>query len=261
MIPTTEIRRKIAACVPVGTCVGFADTMKPKILVVDDEPSILDNTVYALEMDGFEPTGCATGDAAMAALEEGDFALVVLDVGLPDTNGFELCKRIRARWDVPVIFLTARDGEVDRIVGLEIGADDYVTKPFSPRELSARVKAVLRRCGGNGNGGAKVEAPLAAVGGLPFRVDDERVQITYFGKILALSSTEFRLLRVFCKHPGRVYSRAQLMEIAWEEPEAAMERTVDAHVKSVRAKMKAVNDSVEAIETHRGMGYSLKENW
>ncbi len=252
---------EIPACVPGGTRVGCMESMKAKILVVDDEPSILDNTLYALEMDGFEPTGCTTGDAALAAIEEGDFALVVLDVGLPDTNGFELCKRIRACWEVPVIFLTARDGEVDRIVGLEIGADDYVTKPFSPRELSARVKAVLRRCGGNGgNGEAASESP-PVVSGFPFRVDDERIQITYFGNVLALSSTEFRLLRVFCKHPGRVYSRSQLMDIAWEEPEAAMERTVDAHVKSVRAKMKAVKDSVEAIETHRGMGYSLKENW
>lgn len=258
----TENQAEFAACVPIGACLGFADAMKPKILVVDDEPSILDNTLYALERDGFEPTGCATGEAAMAAIEDGGFALVVLDVGLPDTNGFELCKRIRARSDVPVIFLTARDGEVDRIVGLEIGADDYVTKPFSPRELSARVKAVLRRCGGNGNGESKAEeAATARKPGFPFKVDDERVQISYFGKVLPLSSTEFRLLRVFCKHPGRVYSRSQLMDIAWDEPEAAMERTVDAHVKSVRAKMKAVNDAVEAIGTHRGMGYSLKENW
>ncbi len=246
-----------AACAIPDDALGCAAVVKPRILVVDDEPSILENTLYALEMDGFSPLGCGTGADALAALAENEFSLVILDVGLPDTNGFELCKEIRREQKIPIIFLTARDGEVDRIVGLEIGADDYVTKPFSPRELSARVKAVLRRCEpANGDSG---EDPSRAR--FPFVVDDERVQISYFKQTLTLSSTEFRLLRVFCKHPGRVFSRTQLMEIAWDEPEAAMERTVDAHVKSVRAKLKAVNDELEAIETHRGIGYSLREIW
>lgn len=230
--------------------------MKPRILVVEDEPSILENTLYALELDGFSPLGCGTGEEALAALEEETFALVVLDVGLPDTSGFDLCKEIRAKMAIPVIFLTARDGEVDRIVGLEIGADDYVTKPFSPRELSARIKAVLRRCQPAGK-----TADAAAQGNLPFVIDEERFQISYFGHLLSLSSTEYRLLWALCQHPGRVYTRSQLMDVAWDEPEAAMERTVDAHVKSLRAKIKLARADMEAIETHRGIGYSLREYW
>jgi two-component system catabolic regulation response regulator CreB len=230
--------------------------MKPRILVVEDEPSILDNILYSLETEGFEPHGCATAGAARAALAGGAFALVVLDVGLPDTSGFELCKEVRKRSNVPVIFLTARAGEVDRIVGLEIGGDDYVVKPFSPRELSARVKAVLRRFQS-----AAVNAPAA--GGWeagPFRIDEDRAQIHFGGQRLVLSGTEFRLLRALCQKPGRVYARASLMEIAWDDPGAALERTVDAHIKSLRAKLKEARPDLDPIETHRGFGYSLRES-
>lgn len=233
--------------------------MKPKILVVEDEPSILDNILYSLETEGFEPLGCSTGEAAMELLsDDGDIRLAVLDIGLPDTSGFDLCKQIRARAPLPIIFLTARDGELDRVLGLEIGADDYVVKPFSPRELCARVKAVLRRCDepsaeGSTAGGARSSTP--------FEVDEKRLQIRYFGEPLPLSSTEFRLLQALCAQPGRVYSRAQLMESAWEEPEAAMERTVDAHVKSLRSKLRAICEEPEAVQTHRGLGYSLREKW
>ncbi|MDQ3625300.1 MAG: two-component system response regulator CreB [Verrucomicrobiota bacterium] len=230
--------------------------MKPRILVVEDEPSILDNIVYSLETEGFEPHGCATGGEAQAALQRGEFALVVLDVGLPDMLGFELCKEIRGHSNVPIIFLTARAAEIDRIVGLEIGGDDYVVKPFSPRELCARVKAVLRRVRALPAGGEQGKGSTAAG---PFRIDEERAQIHFFGKRLALSGTEFRLLRALCQRPGRVYSRAQLMEIAWEDPGAALERTVDAHIKSLRAKLKEARPDVEPVETHRGFGYSLRE--
>ena len=231
--------------------------MKPRILVIEDEPSILDNVLYSLETEGFEARGCGTGEEALSLLAAESFDLAVLDIGLPDTSGFELCKEIRGSSGLPIIFLTARDSEVDRIVGLEIGGDDYMVKPFSPRELSARVKAVLRRC----RPGEPAPAPVAEGGGVPFEIDEERIQVRYFGTVLSLSSTEFRLLRLICRHPGRVYSRSQLMEIAWDEPGAAMERTVDAHIKSLRAKLRVVRPGIEAIETHRGMGYSLKENW
>ncbi len=230
--------------------------MKPRILVVEDEPSILDNIVYSLETEGFEPHGCATGGEAQAALQRGEFALVVLDVGLPDMLGFELCKEVRRHSNVPIIFLTARAAEIDRIVGLQIGGDDYVVKPFSPRELCARVKAVLRRVRASPAGPEEVTAS-APVG--PFRIDEERAQIHFFGRRLLLSGTEFRLLRALCQRPGRVYSRAQLMEIAWEDPGAALERTVDAHIKSLRAKLKEARPDVEPVETHRGFGYSLRE--
>ena len=226
--------------------------MKPRILVVEDEPSILDNILYSLQTEGFEPQGCATAGEARAALERGGFALVVLDVGLPDTPGFELCKEIRRTSSLPIIFLTARAAEVDRIVGLEIGGDDYVVKPFSPRELSARVKAVLRRFQ------AASESKPPASGG-PFQIDEERAQIHFAGQRLVLSGTEFRLLKALCARPGRVYSRGQLMELAWDDPGAALERTVDAHVKSLRAKLKEIRTDLDPIETHRGFGYSLRE--
>ncbi len=229
--------------------------MKPRILVVEDEPSILDNITYSLETEGFEPHGCTTGGEARAALQRGPWALVVLDVGLPDILGFDLCREIRRSSNLPIIFLTARAGEVDRVVGLEIGGDDYMVKPFSPRELSARVKAVLRRI--QAAPAPAAAAPPATSG--PFRIDEERAQIHFSGERLTLSSTEFRLLRALCTQPGRVFSRSQLMDVAWDDPGAALERTVDAHIKSLRAKLKEVRQDVDPIETHRGFGYSLRE--
>ncbi len=226
--------------------------MKPRILVVEDEPSILDNIVYSLETDGFSPVGCGTGSEALAALARESFALIVLDVGLPDTLGFELCKEIRKTSNVPLIFLTARGGEVDRVVGLEIGGDDYMIKPFSPRELSARVKAVLRRF--------ESHPPAAApAGNQRLRIDDNRAQIFFFDQPLTLSGTEFRLLRALGRQPGRVFSREQLMQEAWHDPGAALERTVDAHIKSLRAKLNEIRPDLDPIETHRGFGYSLRE--
>lgn len=241
--------------------------MKPRILVVEDEPSILDNILYSLETEGFEPHGCATAGEARAAWARGPWELVVLDVGLPDTSGFDFCKELRRSSNVPIIFLTARSGEIDRVVGLEIGGDDYLVKPFSPRELSARVKAVLRRFWGGTGGTAGEPAPIGPMGPIGpmspagatgFIVDEESAQIQFAGRRLALSATEFRLLRALCQKPGRVYSRGQLMECAWGDPGAALERTVDAHIKSLRAKLKEVCPEADPIETHRGFGYSLR---
>ncbi len=233
--------------------------MKPRILVVDDEPSILDNLLYSLETEGFEPHGCGTGGEALRLLRESAFALVVLDVGLPDTQGFDVCREIRKTSNVPIIFLTARASEIDRVVGLELGGDDYVVKPFSPRELGARVKAVLRRFQQQSQAAAApAESATHASNGV-FRVDEEHAQIFFHGTPLGLSSTEFRLLRALCGKPGRVYSRAQLMDLAWEDPGAALERTVDAHIKSLRARLKEIRPAENPIETHRGFGYSLRE--
>lgn len=243
---------------------------RPRILIVEDEPSIADNIVYSLESEGFAPSACATGAEALTRLRAEDFTLAILDVGLPDTTGFELCRELRLIKDVPVIFLTARSSELDRVVGLEIGGDDYICKPFSPRELTARVRAVLRRADhrpkpvpavttGSVATPAPTTAAPAAAG--PIQVDEDRCQIRYFGEVLPLSRYEYRLLQTFAKHPGRVFTRAQLMEHASDEPEAAMERTVDAHVKSLRAKMKTVRGEVEPIVTHRGLGYALAEKW
>jgi len=235
-----------------------------RILVVEDEPAIADAIVYALKTEGFAPHWCTTGRAALAALAENGFALAVLDVGLPDGSGFELCKKIRARSGLPILFLTARNAEVDRIVGLEIGGDDYVTKPFSPREVTARVKAILRR----GNGSADVCHPIggkpvlgAAAGGArapEFSVDEERCAVSFRGVALVLTRYEFRLLKTLVARPGRVFSRDQLMAAVWEDPGASLDRTVDAHIKTVRAKLRAVAPEADPIETHRGLGYSLR---
>jgi two-component system catabolic regulation response regulator CreB len=178
---------------------------------------------------------------------------VVLDIGLPDMSGFDVCREIRRKHVVPVIFLTARSAEVDRIVGLELGADDYLAKPFSPRELTARVRAVLRRV--NGANGLSVPGAGSDV----WRHDEARCQIGYRGRPLDLTRNEYRLLTALLAQPGRVFSRDQLMAAAWDDPGAAIDRTVDAHVKLLRAKLREVAPESDPIVTHRGMGYSLRE--
>lgn len=228
----------------------------PKILIIEDEPAIADTLVYALKTEGFEPHWCATGEAGLAALGAQAFALVVLDIGLPDGSGFEFCKTIRTRSSVPVIFLTARSSEMDRVVGLEIGGDDYLVKPFSPRELTARVKAILRRSQNIGGSSTTVSSSPALAS---FSIDEARCRIVYRGHLLELTRYEFRLLRVLVAQPGRVYSREQLMTSAWEEPGASLDRTVDAHIKTLRAKLRLIDPENDPIQTHRGLGYSLKE--
>lgn len=228
--------------------------MKPRILVVEDEPAIADTIVYALSTDGFEPDWCGTGAAALKAVRQRATALAILDIGLPDMNGFELLRQLReVDSALPAIFLTARSSEVDRVVGLELGADDYVAKPFSPRELVARVRSVLRRS----QRGATPPAQTATV---VFSIDDEKKSIRFRGRALDLSRTEYRLLKVLVERPGRVFSRDELMERAWDDPAAAFDRTVDAHVKALRAKLREIDTSVDPISTHRGMGYSLRED-
>ncbi len=237
----------------------------PRILVVEDEPAIADTITYALSTDGFEPHWCASGAAALQAQAADAIALAILDIGLPDINGFELFKRLTAQQPgLPVIFLTARSGEIDRVVGLELGADDYVAKPFSPRELVARVRTVLRRT--QRAAAAPPTAPTAtssaataAAATHGFAIDDERKQIRFRGKALDLSRIEYRLLKVLAERPGRVYSRDELMQRAWDDPAAAFDRTVDAHVKMLRAKLREIDAAADPIVTHRGLGYSLRE--
>ncbi len=225
--------------------------MHTKVLIVEDEPAIADTIQYALETEGFVPVTAPTGQEALDLLAADGIALVILDIGLPDINGFELCKRIRQASPLPIIFLTARNEEIDRVVGLEIGGDDYVSKPFSPRELTARVKAVLRRTQSNGQKIRK--APSI------WTVDTDKRRISYFGSALDLSRTEFELLQTFIRRPGRVFTREQLLASVWDEPEASMDRTVDAHIKNIRSKLKAVRPDLDPIITHRGTGYALSE--
>ena len=229
-----------------------------RVLIVEDEPSIRDSIVYALESEGFAVDHTASGAEALVMAAESVYQLIVLDVGLPDLSGFDVCRELRKSSQVPVIFLTARASEVDRVVGLELGADDYVTKPFSPRELSARVRANIRRAQLNSSPAQDLRSSCKD---MPFQIDYDRWVIHYYQQALSLSRYEFRLLAVLVEKPGRVYSRAQLMDAAWEEPDASMERTVDTHIKSVRAKLKALRAEVDPIVTHRGIGYSMREDW
>lgn len=223
------------------------------ILVVEDEQAIAETIVYALETEGFQPVWKTTGRAALEVLANQAVSLVVLDVGLPDMNGFDVCRELRRQHPVPVIFLTARDGEVDKVVGLELGADDYVAKPFSPRELTARIRAVLRRT--NGIGAASTPSKPETV----WNHDPAKCRVGFHGVTLELTRNEYRLLAVLLAQPGRVFSRDQLMSAAWDDPGAALDRTVDAHIKTLRAKLRDVAPEADPIVTHRGLGYSLSD--
>ena len=230
---------------------------KSNILIIEDEPSIADNIKLALERESYAVTWVGTIEAADEAMESNTYNLIVLDIGLPDGSGFDFCQNIRTKSDVPVIILTARNSEIDKIVGLEIGADDYMTKPFSPRELVARVRAILRRT-------VRViptqtYSTVQNQAGADISVDEEAFRIDINQSQLPLSPHEFRIFICLLKSPGRVYSRSQLLDKAWDEPHAAMERTVDAHIKSLRAKIKKACEK-DLIRTHRGFGYSFSES-
>jgi two-component system catabolic regulation response regulator CreB len=230
------------------------ETMKPRILIVEDEPAISDNIQFVLESEGLETVRVATGLAAFPVIDQGSIDLIILDIGLPDISGFDLLRDIRRTRSTPIILLTARTAEIDRVLGLEIGADDYVAKPFSPRELAARVKAVLRRTQSHdGSGGPRKESES-------FSVNPSKRVITFFGTALELSKYEYDILKQFIERKGHVFSREQLMDLVWEEPETSLDRTVDAHIKNIRAKLRAVRPELEAIVTHRGTGYSLRDD-
>jgi len=222
----------------------------PSILLVEDETAIADTVLYALRTEGFEAQHCLTGQDALRAAREGRHDLAILDVGLPDIGGFALCRELRRGRDLPVIFLTARDAEADRVLGLELGADDYVVKPFSPRELVARVRALLRRVH------AAAEAAHAPATGA-FEHDAEGMRIRYHGHAPDLTRYEYGLLAALLARPGAVLSRTQLMDRVWGDALESGDRTVDTHVKTLRAKLRAQAPGEDPIRTHRGLGYSL----
>jgi len=240
-----------------------AAAMSKTVLIVEDEQAIADSIAYALRTDGFAPRHVTLGEQALAVLRsEAAPQLVVLDIGLPDMSGLEVCRRLRQFSEVPVIFLTARSDEIDRIVGLEIGADDYVTKPFSPRELVARIRVILRRAGAapalreTGMMSADV---VTATAPAPARFELRALEakVLFHGQPLDLTRYEYLLLKTLLEHPGHVLSRAQLMARVWSAAPDTLDRTVDAHVKSLRAKLRAIDAQADPIHTHRGLGYSL----
>jgi two-component system, OmpR family, response regulator len=218
-----------------------------KILVVDDDPGLRTLMGLALERAGFTVVTAADGQVALmqAAREAPD--LIVLDQGLPELDGLEVCRRIRARSEVPILFLTARDDELDRILGLELGADDYVTKPFSPRELVARVKAILKRA--RGPVGEVLRQGVLAL-------DAGRHSCTVAGREVALTGTELAILRVLMRAQGRVMGRVALVDAVWGAGSPVSDRTLDSHLRNLRAKLVAAG-CAEAIETLHGVGLRM----
>jgi two-component system, OmpR family, catabolic regulation response regulator CreB len=237
--------------------------MLPRVLLVDDEPAIARSLAFALRQDGFDVDCVALAGDALTAVSTQSYAAIVLDVGLPDQTGFELCKSLRCATNAAILFLSARSDEVDRVRGLELG-DDYVTKPFSPREVVVRLRNLIRRNTAkyqppNGQSAVVNSAADAAsdirLGQLHWRPN--QADITWASTSLALTKSEYVLLSSMMANPERVFSRAELLERMSDEPTASMERTIDAHVKSLRAKLVAAGGDGAQIETHRGHGYSL----
>lgn len=224
---------------------------QPLIWLVEDEISIADTLIYMLSQEGF---AVKAFERALPALDEARRqvpALAILDVGLPDISGFELCRQLLAQHpSLPVLFLTARSDEVDKLLGLEMGADDYVAKPFSPREVCARVRTILRRM-------QKSAAPSEVVRIGQFELNEPAAHISWCGQSLPLTRYEFLLLKTLLNAPGRVFSRQQLMDKVWGEDGDSFDRTVDTHIKTLRAKLRAINPDLSPVSTHRGLGYSL----
>ncbi len=217
-----------------------------RLLLVEDEGASAQTIEFALREDGFECAHALTGRDALRLAAASAFDLAILDVGLPDIGGFALCRELRRGRDLPVIFLTARNAEADRVLGLELGADDYVSKPFSPRELVARVRAVLRRSQG------------AAAASGAFAHDPEGHRVHFRGRLLDLTRYEYGLLAALLQRPGAILSRAQLMDRVWGADSDSTDRTVDTHIKTLRAKLHAIDPHAEPIRTQRGLGYSLQ---
>jgi two-component system, OmpR family, response regulator RegX3 len=225
--------------------------VSPRILVVEDEPALADAVGYALRGDGHEVEAVDDGETALAAAHERPFDLLVLDLMLPGVSGIEVCRRLRSESPIPILMLTAREAEVDRVLGLEAGADDYVTKPFSMSELLARVRAILRR--------RELDAheahPTRDVGGL--HLDLERYEATVDGKPVQLTPSELKLLALLSRDPGRVYSRREIMQHLWESEYIGDARAADLHVSNIRRKLERDPESPERLVTVRGAGYKL----
>ena len=226
-----------------------------RILVVEDQPRIAEPLICMLEIDGFDPIRVETISAARQAIRENPFSLIVLDVELPDGNGFDFCKELRKSDDTPILFLTIEDSESDRILGLEYGADDYVTKPFSPREVSSRIKAILRR----------VEGSTPAKSNSLFHLDEDRKRITFKGKHLELANMEYKVLKFLINNSGAIKSRNQIMKNCWPLGtyiNAKTERVVDVHINTIRDKLRGIDQKVDPkdiLKTHISMGYSVED--
>jgi two-component system response regulator RegX3 len=224
-----------------------------RVLVVEDEESFSDALSYMLRKEGFEVSVAATGTQALTEFDRTGADIVLLDLMLPEMSGTEVCRQLRSRSNVPIIMVTARDSEIDKVVGLEIGADDYVTKPYSPRELVARVRAVLRRHSGEA---IEVTAPTLAAG--PVRMDVERHVVTVSGDAVPLPLKEFELLEMLLRNAGRVLTRGQLIDRVWGADYVGDTKTLDVHVKRLRSKIEPEPSTPRHIVTVRGLGYKFE---
>jgi two-component system, OmpR family, response regulator len=225
-----------------------------RILLVDDEQSIQTLLSYPLRKDGYHVTSVLDGGEALQRFEEGRFDLVILDLMLPHLDGVEVCRRLRSRSQVPIIMLTAKGSETDKVAGLEVGADDYITKPFSVREFRSRVKAALRRSRMGGE--AADEEPIERDG---LRIDFERRMVTLEGREVRVTYVEFEILGALARSPGRVLSRETLLEHVWGDSEYRDPRTVDVHIRHLREKLESDPKDPEFLFTVRGVGYRFKE--
>ena len=228
----------------------------PTILLVDDEDSVRKVLAFPLERDGYTVVQAADGEEALRQFSEQAIDLVVLDIMLPRLDGLEVCKRLRATSTVPIIMLTARDDELDKVIGLELGADDYITKPFSIREFRSRVRALLRRARAPHTPGDEDEEVIEHEG---LRIDVPRRVVEVRGKPVQLTYVEFELLRALAGHPGRVFSRRMLLEALWKSADYRDPRTIDVHVRHLREKLEAEPREPEYILTVRGVGYRFRE--
>jgi two-component system catabolic regulation response regulator CreB len=231
--------------------------MTHRILLLEDEQAIADTLLFALRREGFEVQHWQLAREALAAFAAQPPDLAILDVGVPDGNGFDVCRAIRKTSELPIVFLTARSEEIDRILGLELGADDYVSKPFSPREVCARVKAILRRSAGHAPATATAPANTTDTTVPVLQLDEAVQRIRCGDRWLALTRYEYRLLATLLKRPQRIFSRGELMDLVWHDAPDTADRTVDAHIKLLRAKLREAGTRAELIQTHRHMGYSL----
>jgi two-component system, OmpR family, catabolic regulation response regulator CreB len=228
------------------------------VLIVEDEIAIADALMYALGASGFSAQHAASLSDARQTIAHSMPDLIILDLGLPDGSGLDLCRDVRRASEVPIVMLTAMSDEVDRIVGLELGADDYVTKPFSPREVCLRVKTILRRARGYGSDGVQQSSVSATQSTHTFEVDAAGQRARYANQWLDLTRRELHVLQLLLQSPGRIFSRETLLDRVWGRDADSMERTVDTHIKTLRAKLRTADPASDPIVTHRGLGYSIQ---
>lgn len=239
--------------------------MRRSILLVDDDATLRNVLIYELVRDAYDLTGVGTGDEALVWVSRNAVDLIILDIGLPDCSGFDLYHRLREFTKAPVIFLTARNECIDRVAGLELGAEDYLPKPFDVRELQARIRVVLRRGGGQWLAGDReflmaAESPNTARVSSPFALDEQRMTIHYYGQIIDLTHYEYLILRLLVLNPGHVVSRAKLLDVLSGNPDGPYERVIDSHISAIRTKLRKIDPERNPISTRRNAGYVIEES-